>query len=448
MTKSSSRTSPVVKAAGAGASFSGSNERDAVQSYLHSMGKLPRLTPEEEVYHSNAFVDARDDMRALLTRFPALLVQHLHACKASDVMMPSDAGQSDDDDGDDDEDSGTKREQVIKAVASVEQLAEHLSGLLDDADEDASTKRGIVFASVERVLEPFQFSTQFYQDILSDLYRMREEILADERSVPENLVPLSEPSFRLLMDEVDEVDARLDAARNALVEANLRLVVSVAKKYNHCGLAFIDLIQEGNLGLIMAVDKFEPQRGYRFSTYAVWWIRQTITAAISSHSRTIRIPANMARALHRINKAEQKLLQAYGREPTPEEIAEAIDLAPERVRALRKMERQTISLQSPVDSEDSSSLGDFIVDPKGEAPDEIASQNLLAETILDVLDTLKDREREIIICRFGLLDHPVMTLEQLSHRFDVTHERIRQIEAAALKKLRHPSRRKYFDGYF
>ena len=285
------------------------------------------------------------------------------------------------------------------------------------------------------------------KQVLADwYYRCANSTIDSEDLYQQLCMGLSE--FSAQYQDVEALNARLDNARNTLVESNLRLVVSVAKKYSNYGMQFIDLIQEGNLGLVLAVDKFEPQRGYRFSTYAVWWIRQTITAALSAQSRTIRIPANLARTLHKINRMEQRLLQELGREPTPEEIAERLELAPERVRALRKMERQTISLQSPVDSEDDSQISDFIVDAKVQQPDEVASSHLLVEMITEVLETLNEREKEILTSRFGLFGQPTMTLEQLSQVFNVTHERIRQIEAAALKKLRHPSRRKYFEGYY
>ena len=353
-----------------------------------------------------------------------------------------------------------KKEDLFNAIEELEKLGK---------------KKGVVsMQALQDRLSHFEVDSDFIDNFIEDLEakdirvtedaadaeetpakKEDEEVDLNDLSVPPG-IKINDP-VRMYLKEIGRVDLlsakdetelakRIEQgdeeAKKRLAEANLRLVVSIAKRYVGRGMLFLDLIQEGNMGLIKAVEKFDYMKGFKFSTYATWWIRQAITRAIADQARTIRIPVHMVETINKLIRVQRQLLQDLGREPSPEEIAKEMELTPEKVREILKIAQEPVSLETPIGEEDDSHLGDFIEDQDAMAPQDAAAYELLKEQLEDVLDTLTDREENVLRLRFGLDDGRTRTLEEVGKVFGVTRERIRQIEAKALRKLRHPSRSK------
>ena len=326
---------------------------------------------------------------------------------------------------------GDKTEKILDYLEQNGILA-----ILPDTDADEDIILDVDDEPTEEELENIEFSVPDGVSIEDPVRMYLKEI---------GKVPL------LSADEEVELAKKMETgnldARKRLAEANLRLVVSIAKRYVGRGMLFLDLIQEGNLGLIKAVEKFDYRKGYKFSTYATWWIRQAITRAIADQARTIRIPVHMVETINKLIRVQRQLLQELGREPYPEEIAKEMNLPVDRVREIQKISQEPVSLETPIGEEEDSHLGDFIQDDNVPVPAEAAAFTLLKEQLSEVLGTLTDRERKVLELRFGLDDGRARTLEEVGKEFNVTRERIRQIEAKALRKLRHPSRSRKLKDY-
>ncbi len=444
---------------------------DPVRMYLKQMGQVPLLTREQEVEISKRIEDAELKVQETLYRFGFIARAHLDlAQKLMDQRERFDRVILDK--------KIESRERYMKALP---RLCQQLKRQTDSVTKIYGDKIAVAsptaanIKSFERSLQTLQklYPKFFFkQKVIEDFVLLADENLralhnlehehkkhakdhnskhkkhfSQEIRDMQKRFWLTPEELGVLHHDLKGWHRKALKAKTEMVEANLRLVISIAKKYTNRGLSFLDLIQEGNMGLMKAVEKFEYRRGYKFSTYATWWIRQAITRSIADQARTIRIPVHMIETINKLIRVQKQLVQEYGREPSPEEISDEIQLPVERVRAVLKMAQQPISLQAPVGDSDDTSFGDFIEDKGAENPADMAAIVLLKDKIKDVLETLTERERQVLEQRFGLVDGYSRTLEEVGRQFKVTRERIRQIEAKALRKMRHPTRIRQLEGF-
>jgi RNA polymerase primary sigma factor len=452
---------------------------DPVRMYLRQMGQVPLLTREQEVAISKRIEDAEMEVRRIIYGLGFTGKEHLALADKLTCQPPRERFDRIVVDQ-----KSECREAYFRALHRVMKSVRRLDAQVDGqfaAWQGAPTKTRRTLAcrafkkldaQLQTTFQKFCYKHKVVEEMILVAENIHDKIqlsgltIAElERHEPspqhhaiieserrkiralEEFVRMPSRDFLNAYDQLKLFAARANEAKTEMVEANLRLVISIAKKYTNRGMSLLDLIQEGNMGLMKSVEKFEYRRGYKFSTYATWWIRQAITRAIADQARTIRIPVHMIDMINKLMRSQKHLLQDFGREPTAEEIAEDMAFPVERVRAVLKMAQQPISLQSPVGDGEETSLGDFIEDKSMENPCDVASFAILKDKLGDVLASLKERERRVLELRFGLGDGHARTLDEVGKQFRVTRERIRQIEAKALKKMRHPTRIRQLHGF-